>query len=209
LWESKEKYITSYIKKNQTRSGPDLSKLNTAFVVLDAKTAQILAMVGSRDYNDTTIDGNFNVATALRQPGATDHPDRYILVPVGDVHKATIRTLADAAGKGNVLGVYIEIDPSQTSRVKERWAQYVGTNIPLIVVQEEYRDVSGAMIRYIMEFKGGLVGNQNVSVHITRLTTWNPFWLFLWRFLHNNGTKELEYDLRQNGITYTTLPYRV
>jgi amino acid transporter len=148
-------------------------------------------------------------STTISTPGATDHPDRYILVPVGDVHKATIRTLADAAGKGNVLGVYIEIDPSQTSRVKERWAQYVGTNIPLIVVQEEYRDVSGAMIRYIMEFKGGLVGNQNVSVHITRLTTWNPFWLFLWRFLHNNGTKELEYDLRQNGITYTTLPYRV
>jgi membrane carboxypeptidase/penicillin-binding protein PbpC len=72
-----KKYIASYIKRNQTRSGPDLSKLNTAFVVLDAKTGQILAMVGSRDYNDTTIDGNFNVATALRQPGSSIKPIVY------------------------------------------------------------------------------------------------------------------------------------
>lgn len=72
-----KKYIASYIKRNQTRSGPDLSKLNTAFVVLDAKTGQILAMVGSRDYNDATIDGNFNVATALRQPGSSIKPIVY------------------------------------------------------------------------------------------------------------------------------------
>ena len=50
---------------------------NAAVVVLDPKTGQILAMVGSRDYFDKTTDGNFNVATALRQPGSSFKPIVY------------------------------------------------------------------------------------------------------------------------------------
>lgn len=52
---------------------------NTAIVVLDPKTGQILSMVGSRDYFDKTIDGNFNVATAGRQPGSSFKPIVYAL----------------------------------------------------------------------------------------------------------------------------------
>jgi len=44
---------------------------NAAFVAIDPKTGGILTMVGSRDYFDTEIDGNFNVTTAHRQPGST------------------------------------------------------------------------------------------------------------------------------------------
>jgi 1A family penicillin-binding protein len=50
---------------------------NTAIVVIDPKTGQILSMVGSRDYFDPTIDGNFNVATAPRQPGSSFKPIVY------------------------------------------------------------------------------------------------------------------------------------
>lgn len=52
---------------------------NTAVVVLDPKTGQILSMIGSRDYFDKTIDGNFNVATAQRQPGSSFKPIVYAL----------------------------------------------------------------------------------------------------------------------------------
>jgi len=52
---------------------------NASVVVIDPKTGQILAMVGSRDYFDTTIDGNFNVATAGRQPGSSFKPIVYSL----------------------------------------------------------------------------------------------------------------------------------
>jgi len=50
---------------------------NAAVVVIDPKTGQILSMVGSRDYFDKTIDGNFNVATAQRQPGSAFKPIVY------------------------------------------------------------------------------------------------------------------------------------
>jgi len=52
---------------------------NTAAVVIDPKTGQILSMVGSRNYFDKTIDGNFNVATAARQPGSSFKPIVYSL----------------------------------------------------------------------------------------------------------------------------------
>lgn len=52
---------------------------NAAVVVIDPKTGQILSMVGSRDYFDKTIDGNYNVTTASRQPGSSFKPIVYAL----------------------------------------------------------------------------------------------------------------------------------
>ncbi len=50
---------------------------NDAFVVIDPTTGAILTMVGSRDYFDKQIDGQFNVATAHRQPGSSFKPFVY------------------------------------------------------------------------------------------------------------------------------------
>lgn len=55
----------------------DWNGKNAAVVVIDPKTGQILSMVGSRDYSDKTVDGNFNVATAERQPGSSFKPIVY------------------------------------------------------------------------------------------------------------------------------------
>ena len=50
---------------------------NGALVTIDVKTGQILTMVGSRDYFDKEIPGNYNTATALRQPGSSFKPIVY------------------------------------------------------------------------------------------------------------------------------------
>lgn len=50
---------------------------NNAIVAIDPKTGEILAMVGSRDYFDQEIDGNFNAALGHRQPGSTFKPFVY------------------------------------------------------------------------------------------------------------------------------------
>lgn len=50
---------------------------NTAMVAIDPKTGDILTMVGSKDYFDQSIDGNYNIATANRQPGSTFKPFVY------------------------------------------------------------------------------------------------------------------------------------
>ncbi len=50
---------------------------NAAVVVLKPVTGEILAMVGSVDYNNDAIDGRVNVAISLRQPGSTMKPLTY------------------------------------------------------------------------------------------------------------------------------------
>lgn len=50
---------------------------NAGMVAIDPKTGDILVMVGSRDYFDEEIDGNFNIATAARQPGSSIKPYVY------------------------------------------------------------------------------------------------------------------------------------
>lgn len=65
------------IKDYALNTLPNFNASNTAMVAIDPKTGQILAMVGSRDYFDKKIDGNFNVALAHRQPGSTFKPFVY------------------------------------------------------------------------------------------------------------------------------------
>lgn len=78
--EIAKKYIADYIKNGErTNKKLDISTLNTGIVVLDTDTGQILTMVGSRDYTDEKIDGKYNIATALRQPGSSIKPIAYAL----------------------------------------------------------------------------------------------------------------------------------
>lgn len=58
--------------------GIDHNVSNAAAVVINAPTGEVLAMLGSLDYYDETIDGNFNVATAERQPGSAFKPFTYL-----------------------------------------------------------------------------------------------------------------------------------
>ncbi|HRF98846.1 MAG TPA: penicillin-binding transpeptidase domain-containing protein, partial [Aggregatilineales bacterium] len=44
---------------------------NAAVLVMNPVTGEILAMVGSVDYNNDAIDGRVNVTTRPRQPGST------------------------------------------------------------------------------------------------------------------------------------------
>jgi len=50
---------------------------NAAVVVTKPASGEIIAMVGSIDYNNEAIDGSVNVATAFRQPGSTVKPFTY------------------------------------------------------------------------------------------------------------------------------------
>ena len=51
---------------------------NAAIVVINPKTGEILALVGSMDYSNPEIDGQVNVALAERQPGSTIKPLVYL-----------------------------------------------------------------------------------------------------------------------------------
>lgn len=68
-----EEIVKKYALENKVKFNAE----NAALVAIDPRTGQILSMVGSRDYFDKEIEGNFNVTTAHRQPGSSFKPFAY------------------------------------------------------------------------------------------------------------------------------------
>jgi membrane peptidoglycan carboxypeptidase len=60
----------------QLRAAHNLT--NAAEVLIDFHTGAILSMLGSVNYNDSSIDGQVNVALAYRQPGSSFKPYVYV-----------------------------------------------------------------------------------------------------------------------------------
>lgn len=69
---AEEEVLTGALQNEKNYGGR-----NAALLALDVNTGQILAMVGSRDYFDETVDGNVNVTLRARQPGSSFKPIVY------------------------------------------------------------------------------------------------------------------------------------
>ncbi len=73
LQKTAEELVAKYVAVNREKYKAE----NAALVAIDPRTGDLLAMVGSADYFDVEHEGNFNVATALRQPGSAFKPFAY------------------------------------------------------------------------------------------------------------------------------------
>ena len=71
--ELASKSVSKYSQINKER----YKAKNAAMVAIDPKSGDILALVGSANYFDIGNEGNFNVATARRQPGSSFKPFAY------------------------------------------------------------------------------------------------------------------------------------
>jgi 1A family penicillin-binding protein len=73
LQQESEKIIREGALKNEK----NFRASNAGLVAIDPKSGQVLAMVGSRDYSDSSVDGQVNVTLAHRQPGSAFKPFAY------------------------------------------------------------------------------------------------------------------------------------
>jgi len=90
---TKQKIAEEVVSEGAGRNLSNYGASNAALTAVDPETGQILAMVGSKDYWDESIDGNVNVATAKRQPGSAFKPIVYATAFKG--HWAPASTLFD------------------------------------------------------------------------------------------------------------------
>ncbi len=93
-----EDAIARQLAEYRERS-PDQNVNNAAVVVLDPATGEILAMVGSADYFNESIDGAVDMALALRQPGSAFKPFLYAqaLDPQGATHWTAATPMLDVS----------------------------------------------------------------------------------------------------------------
>lgn len=72
-----QKQLEDIVKQGALDNAKKYRATNAAAVAIDPHTGQILAMVGSRDFFDTEIPGQYNIALAERQPGSSFKPIVY------------------------------------------------------------------------------------------------------------------------------------
>ncbi|HXK36249.1 MAG TPA: transglycosylase domain-containing protein [Candidatus Paceibacterota bacterium] len=73
LQQKAEELVTHYAEINTEK----YKATNAALVATDPRTGEVRALVGSADYFNVENEGNFNVATARRQPGSAFKPFAY------------------------------------------------------------------------------------------------------------------------------------
>ena len=85
-----QQYAEGVAREQISRLRDSNNASNAAVVAIKNDTGEILAMVGSLDYNDDTIDGQVNVALAERQPGSSFKPYVYLTALQQDLTPATM-----------------------------------------------------------------------------------------------------------------------
>ena len=111
---------------------------SAAVVVLDPRTGEVLALVGSADYGDAAIDGAVNAATSLRQPGSAMKPILYALAfsrgwSPGDVVYDVPTTFVDESGETYIPANY---DNQFHGPVSLRQALANSYNLPAVILQK-------------------------------------------------------------------------
>lgn len=78
------------VVSNEINNLARLNVKNGAALITQPKTGEILAMVGSTNYFDSTNDGQVNVTTRLRQPGSSIKPLTYAMALERGLTPATV-----------------------------------------------------------------------------------------------------------------------
>lgn len=130
LQKSAEQVVREGAQKNLTRGAE-----NAALVALDATNGHILAMVGSRDYWDTAIDGNVNVTLEKRQPGSAFKPFAYATAftkgfqPETPIYDRPVNFGPDGSGRDYIPQNY---DGKFHGRLTMRQALAMSLNVPAV-----------------------------------------------------------------------------
>ena len=103
---------------------------NGDFIAIDPKSGEILAMVGSADFFNNDIKGQFNVVTGLRQPGSSFKP--YAYEQAFRSHKLTMRNLLDDTSRHFANGQFHDFDNRDMGIITAHKALLLSRNIPAL-----------------------------------------------------------------------------
>ncbi|MDP3917722.1 MAG: PBP1A family penicillin-binding protein [Candidatus Woesebacteria bacterium] len=110
---------------------------NGGAVVLDPTTGEILAMVGSKRFDDPDYDGQVNVTVALRQPGSSFKPFTYVTAFKKGYTASTMVMDVDTVfqgGTGQPDYQPVNYDGKYKGPVQLRYALGNSINIPAVKV---------------------------------------------------------------------------
>jgi hypothetical protein len=143
---------------------------------------------------------------SLEDYGAPPRIRRHrVVVPIAGVHRGVLEALNYARTLSNdVTAVYVETDPLETARLREKWARW-GDGLRLEVLRSEYRSIIEPLIGYLDR----LDACQRDDVITVVMPQFLPsrWWH---NILHNQTALLLRLGLLfRRGMVVTDVPYRL
>lgn len=135
IQDTAQEAVTSEIEKLR-----NLHVSNGAAIVLDPKSGEILAMVGSKNYFDTKNDGNVNVTEAVRPPGSSIKLVNYAYALSNGFTPATIIDDSPVVFKFTGSSPYtpVNYDGKFVGKITLRNALAQSRNVPAVKVLASY-----------------------------------------------------------------------
>jgi len=128
------------------------------------------------------------------------------IVPIAGVHQGVLHALEYARSiSEDVTAVYVEVDPDETARVRERWEEW-GSGVRLIVLPSPYRSIIGPLMDYVNKVDDIRRYDEVVTIVLPQFVP--AQW---WENLLHNQTAlliRLAFLFRSNTIV-TDVPYRL
>jgi amino acid transporter len=128
-----------------------------------------------------------------------------VLVLVGDLHMGVVKALRYAQSLSpSPKAVYVELDPSVTARLEERWSKG-GCGVPLVVLASPYR----SMLRPLLDYIGRIRERDKNSVVTIVIPEFVPRqW---WQHLLHNQTALLVKGalLFRRGVVVVDVPFHL
>ncbi len=127
-----------------------------------------------------------------------------VLLLVPSMHKGIFPALEYARSLSpDCRGVHIEIDPADTARLRREWEEYVGEDVPLVILPSTYRSIVGPILVYLEEVQAERE-NHVVTVVLPEFVS-RSWWHSL---LHNkNGLLLRYYLLGRRGVVLCNVRY--
>lgn len=123
------------IVREEIKNLKGLNATNGSVVVLDSKTGDILAMVGSYDFNDKKF-GKYNASLGLRQPGSAVKPITYATAFEKGYSPATllmdVKTEFSSGQSGDKPYIPVNYDGKYRGPMQVRFALGNSENIPAV-----------------------------------------------------------------------------
>lgn len=127
-----------------------------------------------------------------------------VLLLVPSLHKGVFPALDYARSLSpDCRALHIEIDPADTARLRREWEEYVGEDIPLVILPSLYRSLIAPVLVYLDEVRKERP-NHVVTVVLPEFVS-NKWWHSL---LHNKSGILLRYYLmKRPGVVVSNVRY--
>jgi hypothetical protein len=128
-----------------------------------------------------------------------------VIVPIGGVHRGVLEALNYARLLSeDVTAVYVDTDPAETARVREKWNKW-GDGVRLTILQSEYRSILDPLLMYLDKVEACQQGDMVTVVMPQFLAS---------RWWHNLMHNQTAFLLRlallfRRGMVVTDVPYRL